>query len=208
MAFPASNQAPGYDTVQGLIRVLDLAIEGAYAYRSKIQMHDPVLWIPGMSTARVRYFLNNLCSFGAVQYLEIGTWAGSTLCSALFKNHRARAVAIDNFCEFNDNIDPKRELFKHLEAFSPQLGEHRVIEADCLVLEPDEVGSGFNIFFFDGNHDLEPTALGIRRYMQVMHNPCILVVDDWQLKEEVREGVFSALARVAPPLLPPPAQKR
>ena len=62
----------------------------------------------GMSSAKVRHFFNNLCKQMGferdVRYLEIGTWAGSTLLSFIHKNQSviSYASAIDNFTQFQE----------------------------------------------------------------------------------------------------------
>tara|TARA_Y100000310_G_C20465994_1_gene707685 strand:- start:67 stop:915 length:849 start_codon:yes stop_codon:yes gene_type:complete len=62
----------------------------------------------GMSSPKVRHFFNNLCKqLGFeqdVRYLEVGTWAGSTLLSFIHKNQSVirHASAIDNFSQFQD----------------------------------------------------------------------------------------------------------
>ena len=57
-------------------------------------------FLDGMSGIKTRHFYNNLANFPAdlpsCNYLEIGTWAGSTLCSNMFKNN-INVSAIDNF---------------------------------------------------------------------------------------------------------------
>ena len=68
----------------------------------------------GLSGRRYRAFINNL--IGALpgpRYLEIGTWARSTLCSAIFGN-KVEAVAIDNWSLFGR---PFGRFFANLAAF-------------------------------------------------------------------------------------------
>src|SRR4051812_41711122 len=63
------------------------------------QLNDAVLGIQGMSSPKVRHFLNNLCTMNDSHYLEIGCWKGSTFVSSLFNNEKTvlSAIAIDNW---------------------------------------------------------------------------------------------------------------
>jgi hypothetical protein len=182
-----------YAGSQQLVRIVEAAINCAYRARSGIPASSEVLWMRGMSSHRVRHFLNHLCAHGPMGYLEVGTWTGSTLCSALYGNQEAEAVAIDNFSEFTEQFDPKRELLANLERFGPQLGPHRLIEGDCLTIPLGAIDRRFNVFFYDGNHELLPTARAIERFVPLMHSPFILVVDDWELNDEVSRGTWLAL---------------
>jgi hypothetical protein len=69
------------------------------------QLPPAILGMEGMSSNKVRHFLNNVCNFDreiVINYLEVGVWRGSTFCSAIFNNCLNYAVAIDNFTEFNE----------------------------------------------------------------------------------------------------------
>lgn len=76
------------------------AVSDAEAGRSRVSAD--VLKIHGMSSPKVRHLVNNLCAFDGCSYLEVGSWKGSTLCSALSGNTLSRAVAFENFAEFTD----------------------------------------------------------------------------------------------------------
>ena len=54
------------------------------------------LQLEGMTGDKTRHFYNNICSMDNCRYLEVGTWKGSSICSALCNNN-INAVAIDNF---------------------------------------------------------------------------------------------------------------
>lgn len=65
------------------------------------------LEIHGLSSNRLRCFLNNLCSKENTKYLELGVYRGGTLLSAMYGNETCTAVGVDNF-----KYDP-REPKKH-----------------------------------------------------------------------------------------------
>src|SRR5262249_10937869 len=90
------NIRPGPEPI--LMRHVRQAFELA---RGSISDIDPmVLAISGMSGRLYRMFINNLMRrLHRGRYLEIGSWAGSTLCAAINGNV-VHATAIDNWSEF------------------------------------------------------------------------------------------------------------
>ena len=54
----------------------------------------------------MKCLLNNLCSKDATRYLELGTYRGSTLISALYGNLKSHAVGVDDFSY--DFREPKK----------------------------------------------------------------------------------------------------
>ena len=68
-----------------------------------------------MSGRRYRLFVNAFLSgLQDARYLEIGAWAGSTFCSAIY-GHAVRAVAIDDWSEFGGL---RETFFANLRAVS------------------------------------------------------------------------------------------
>jgi hypothetical protein len=67
------------------------------------KLEKSIFFLNGMSSPKVRHFLNNLCELPDTRYLEIGSWRGSTIISALYHNHTtvSEAIGIDNFSEFH-----------------------------------------------------------------------------------------------------------
>jgi hypothetical protein len=53
-----------------------------------------------MTGVYTRHFYNNLLTMDDARYLEIGTWAGSSVCSAMFKN-KAKVVCVDNWSQYD-----------------------------------------------------------------------------------------------------------
>jgi hypothetical protein len=80
--------------IQDYISHIEKSIENANAKKS--QLLSSILNIPGMSNDQNRHFLNNLCSLSNTNYLEIGTWQGSTLISSLYKNKKKYSKCYSN----------------------------------------------------------------------------------------------------------------
>lgn len=80
------------------------SLELADNERSKITEREKEMY--GLSSIRLKAFLNNLCAKDNVNYLEIGTYKGSTLLSAVFGNPKTKAVGVENF-KYDDR-EPKK----------------------------------------------------------------------------------------------------
>ena len=64
---------------------LKSSLEKSLALDSKLP--DEIKFMTGMSGKKYRYLINNLVSLiEDARYLEIGSWTGSTACSAIYGN--------------------------------------------------------------------------------------------------------------------------
>lgn len=185
-----------YKTVDGLIEIVKTSIEKGARFESKIT--PEVAQLRGMSSAKIRHTLNNLLSFGPCRYLEIGTWAGSTLIPSMFGND-VEAMAIDNFSQFGpdqevDGFDAKKVLYANIAKFLPdrKYNSLKVCECNCFQLMPEEMIKA-NVFMYDGNHDEPSTRKAIVDFGKKCAKPFILVVDDLELATSVREGIDNAM---------------
>lgn len=187
-----------YSTFDNLVRIVEESIEASKLEQSKIP--NEVAMLRGMSSPKIRHFLNRLCSYGPCKYLEIGVWAGSTLIPALWEN-KVAAKAIDNWSQFLPEecggFNAREELNSRLERYKNNLGSYDIYNQDCL--SPDcQLSFGFwpNVFFYDGNHDEPSTAKAIEKFGRFCARPFILVVDDWELVDTVKLGTFKGVAQL------------
>lgn len=184
-----------YSNVDQLIQIVDESITKAESLRSKIPA--AVANLRGFSSPKIRHLINNICSHGPCRYLEIGTWAGSTLVPALYDND-TDAMAIDNFSQFgpeeDNGFNAKEQLDKNLETFEKHIWKVAVVNEDCFSKKALRVTDfAFNVFFYDGAHDSESTQKAIEIYGARCHQPFILLVDDWRLSETVMDGTNKGL---------------
>jgi hypothetical protein len=151
---------------------------------------DPaVLAMDGMSGRKYRLLINNLIeAIPDARYLEIGTWAGSTLCSAINQN-KVRATAIDNWSEFGG---PKAQFLSNLERFRTPGADVTFIESDFRKIDYAGLGR-FNVYMFDGPHTTADQYDGISLPLPALENEFVLIVDDWN-HGPAREGTLKALA--------------
>lgn len=163
------------------------SIENARLNKSKIT--EDIVKMEGMSGVNTRHFYNNIMSMDDARYLEIGTWKGSSVCSAMCKN-KATIVCIDNWSEFGG---PKEEF---LENFAKFKGENnaRFIEADCFTVDTTTLPK-FNVYMFDGNHEEESHYKALTHFYDCMDPEFIFIVDDWNW-EKVRTGTMNSFKKL------------
>lgn len=184
-------------TLARLCRHADRAIARAEAGRSKLP--SSVLELEGYSSPTVRHFLNNLCSFAAANYLEIGTWKGSTLVAAAYGN-AGRFTAVDDFSHCavesgEDGRDAREKLRRVRRRFRRQC---RVTfhEADCWSWKLlDRLPRAVNVYFYDGPHSFDDQYRAFAHFEPVLARRYVAVVDDWN-RPHVRQATRDALAQV------------
>jgi hypothetical protein len=146
--------------------------------------------IDGMSGRKYRFFINTL--IGALtdaRYLEVGTWRGSTLCSAVHGN-KVRAVAIDNWSEFGG---PKDICMANVKRFMTTENSIHIIEGDFRSVNYGDIGT-FNVYLFDGPHEEQDQYDGLAMALPALDKQFVFIVDDWNW-DKVRHGTFAAIAR-------------
>jgi beta-1,4-mannosyl-glycoprotein beta-1,4-N-acetylglucosaminyltransferase len=153
-------------------------------YQSNITQH--ILSMDGMSGKKTRHFYNNICSMKNARYLEIGTWKGSSICSAMCNNNM-KCVCIDNWSEFNG---PKDEFIHNFNMYKGN-NTARFIESDCWHVNVNDIGT-FNIYMYDGNHTETSHYNALHYFLPCLEDEFIYLVDDWN-HSPVREGTMMSI---------------
>lgn len=183
-----------------LIERTEEAIERAELGLSNLTW--PILRLSGMSSPKVRHFLNNII-YPDTRYLEVGCWRGSTFVAALWKNEPEIAFAIDNWSEFNDpNFQifyfqqvaghPRDIFLQNVERFV-ETDKKVIIEGDCFDLDPNSMGIyNINTYFYDGAHDYDSQHKSLTHYYEVLDKEFIFIVDDWN-NDYAKNGTRDAI---------------
>ena len=156
-----------------LIKHIEESLEKSNALISKLP--NEILTMPGMSGRKTRHFYNNICNTDC-KYLEIGTWAGSSLCSAMYGN-KIKCVAIDNWSQFGG---PKDVFMAYFNKYKGD-NDATFIESDCWAIDPTNLGK-FDIYMYDGGHSEEDHYKALSSFLPCLENRFIYLVDDWNEK--------------------------
>jgi hypothetical protein len=165
---------------------IEKSLEDAENYKSKIT--DEIINMEGATGHKTRHFYNNIVNIEDARYLEIGTWKGSSVCSAMY-NNKANVVCIDNWSQGGG---PKEEFLENFKKFK---GENNAlfIENDCFTLNISTLPK-FNIYMYDGCHAYQSHSNALTYYYNCLDDIFIYIVDDWNWKD-VREGTYDGIKK-------------
>ncbi len=149
--------------------------------RKTSALPDNILTIHGMTSLRIRHFLNNLLMSGD-RYLEVGVFKGATFCAALYGNDLEYACAVDDWSsippgEFRENV---ATLKSPVDIFS----------GDCFSYDGEKM---FNVYLFDGPKSTIYHALD--HYYDFLDDEFIYMVDDYNLSS-ARKGTDLAISNL------------
>jgi hypothetical protein len=167
--------------------VVETAFQNAENNISKIT--NDIINMEGMSGIKTRHFYNNLLNTENARYLEIGTWKGSSVCSAMCGN-KATVVCIDNWSQFGG---PKDEFLVNFEKFKGE-NDATFIENDCYKVDVSLLPK-FNIYMYDGDHTNESHYNALLHYYNCLDDVFIFIVDDWNW-EKVRNGTTKSIQKL------------
>ena len=155
------------------------------------KLTQDILDIPGISSNKVKMFLNNLCSLPNSKYLEIGVYRGATFCSAIYGND-IKAIGIDNWSSpfikpANPNHklgfyqqksqNPKDEFLNNVKKYANTKNVEaymaNYLDFDYSTIEP------VDIIFYDGETKFYDRYNIIKKLLPIMKNECIFIFDDW-----------------------------
>jgi len=179
--------------IEKLISQVETAI--TLAEQGQTQLTEKELTLEGMSSRKNRIFLNELVKNPNTRYLEIGTWRGSTLVSALYRNSPQLAVAIDNFSQFD--ADQSQLLTNCKNSGLEEGKDFQFINQDCFNLTPEQKAQikDITVYFYDGDHRPIDQEMALTYYLDHMADYFIFIVDDWDYSE-VKQGTRSALYKM------------
>lgn len=155
--------------------------------REESKLTQDVLSIYGMSSAKGRHLLNNICSVPGMNFLEVGSYEGSTSVAALYENN-VNYTIIDNFKLGVEHKDILINNFKTHLGYEPNL-----IDSDCFSFNPKDKGiNDVDIYFYDGEHEEIDQYMALTHYYDCLADEFILIVDDTNYPP-VLMGTFRAI---------------
>jgi len=172
------------------------------------KLNEKAKSMEGMIQEGARNLLNILANFDGCRYMQIGTWKGACLYSALYKNNVEYAFACDNFSEFTlhqsgnvveDGETKERidlDLDVMLNLMQPdeegETVEFEFYNGDCFGMPLNKIKRPINMYFYDGGHNLGDHFMSLYYYYPVLADEFIFVCDDWP-EEKVRAGTRAAI---------------
>ena len=163
-------------------KIIRIALFRSLAINTKLP--DWIKFMPGMSGKKYRYFINNLVSMiNKPKYLEIGSWSGSTACSAIYDNELT-VLCIDNWSQFNENdnehksygvTNPKEAFESNIKKVISKKTNFKFIEDDFRKVDYTKIGK-YNIYLFDGPHEEKDQYDAIAMVKPALEEIFILII--------------------------------
>lgn len=201
------------DQVTKYIERVEAALNCANANQTKLT-EKQLKKVKGLSGEKIRILLNELIKEDT-NYLEVGTFTGSTFINAMYGNKPQSSFAVDSFSakdswEMDMKVDVeysgikvKNALFLHFLENCEDNGitNFTCIQGDCFdLLPPDKFDiRNINTYLFDAGHTKEDHTKAITYYVNTLDDVFIYIVDDWNteaVREGTRAGFESAFIKV------------
>lgn len=165
------------------------------AEKNESKLTEEILKINGWIGLKTRHFYNNLCNIN-LNYLEIGTWTGSSFISCLYENP-INAIGCDNWTGIEHGSTPILELrdgfFNNTNKYLKN--NFKFLDKDCFLIDENDIFSIYDsvdIYLYDGDHKEENHKKSITYFSKMLSKYSIIIVDDWSW-ETVRRGTFEGI---------------
>ena len=158
------------------------------AEQDQHSLSNNVMTMHGMSGRKYRMLINHLVkNTPDARYLEIGSWKGSTACSAIYGN-TAIATCIDNFTFGGFSKD---DLVNNVNSIMTDNINFKLIDSDFRAVDYSSIGT-YNVYMFDGPHSEQDQYDGVAIAQPALADRFILIVDDYSASE-VQRGTQNAI---------------
>jgi len=152
----------------------------------------------GMSSIKKLKLLNLAYSFVGTDecYVEIGTFAGKSLISAMSNNKLRKTYACDNFSEF-EKIASEQILMSNLSKYNLK-NKITFFNSDFKkILNHQNIEIPIGLYFYDGPHDYENQYLAIKMVESLLAEEALIIIDDWRFSIDsqsyAKDGTLKAI---------------
>jgi predicted O-methyltransferase YrrM len=159
---------------------------------------DTCFDVPGMASLKKLKLLNLAfsCLPAGEGYLEVGTYRGKSLISAMLGNPARSVYACDNFSLFTET-NSLVELKSNLQRYH-LLKRVTIFDQDFTTMMDDtHVPTPIGCYFYDGAHDEQSQYEGIKLAEPLLADNALVIVDDWRLASDsgsyARDGTERAI---------------
>jgi hypothetical protein len=196
-----------------LINRVEVALANANAEQTKLT-DQQLVNLKGLSSKKIRILLNELIKEDT-NYLEVGTFTGSTFVNAMYGNKPMSATVIDSFsAEDSWEMDMKVDVTYHGNKIKNGLfllflencrrnniQDFTCVQGDCFnLLFPDKYEiRNVDTYLFDAGHSKEDHTKAITYYLNNLADVFIYIVDDWNdpiVREGTRLGFESSFVKI------------
>lgn len=163
----------------------------AKAERLESKLTQDAMTVPSFTSPKIRHLLNNLGAGQDLHYLEVGVHKGGTFVAANFRNHMLSSMAVDNWSEFAQDGESRRE-FLASTARNLFPGSYQFLEMDCFGMTKENLPKPVNFYLYDGNHSYEAQKQALTHFYSLLADQFIFVVDDhdWpDVKRGTKDGI-------------------
>lgn len=143
-------------------------------------LSDKVLSIHGMTSPRIRHFLNNLLMPGD-RYLEVGVFKGATFCAAVYGNDLEYALAVDDWSAVDGN-----QFRTNIEMLNTPVD---IFSGDSFEFDSDKT---FNVYLYDAGKNVSDIYNALDYYYHNLADEFIYMVDDYN-HPNARKGTDMAI---------------
>lgn len=155
--------------------------------------------VPGFTSQRVINLLNSLGKVSK-NYLEVGTFLGTTAC-AVAKNNNINITCIDNWSGYN--LQPqqndmelpeasKDKFFDNIIKYISNKSKLNIIDSDFADVDISNI-SNIDFFFYDGPKEAEAVSFAVQKFAPTFAKNAILVFDDanwYNVVQGANDGVI------------------
>lgn len=148
-----------------------------------------IRFIDGMSGQSFRGLLSLLFANNSKSYLEIGTWKGSTFCSAINGNV-VEATCIDDWSQFGATT---RVAIKNIGRLAGDKNKISIVTQDFREFSFSHfLQNDTDVYFYDGPHSEKDHYDATQVIDKLNFKSLLFIVDDWNW-DNVRQGTFRGL---------------
>jgi hypothetical protein len=153
----------------------------------------------GMSTEKVRHYLNNVCtgiSFlsGMKHYFEVGCASGSTYISSNFKSNLDSTLVCDIFTEKKCGKSGREDFISNCKEYLGREPEN-LLTQDCFSLDLNKFSNKINIYLYDGPHEVSDHEKSLTYFEEIFDDTLVFIIDDWN-DPRVQLGTLIGLAKI------------
>ena len=187
-----------WESVEQAVNHIKHSLCETHLFRSKLV--PEILQLEGHSGTKTRLFYNNLLNCNVpLNYLEIGSYMGSSFVSAMYKNFNVNGIAVDNYdikyCITQEESDKRYGIFlKNVDTFLSNGEKTLHLKEDFYNLNVQELPK-LDVYLFDGDHAEKDQYDAFKVMHPCFADICVVIVDDYN-QLSVQSGTELALAEM------------